>query len=228
VIAAGQISPRAVTFTIAAALIIVLSIAALVAGFAATFVSCSRGTDMGDANAFIRVGPPAVFGGALGVALGRQVWRRRRGLRPPARSRPLIFLRIVLGLATFATIAAVATWLLLGIPPWSATSAVFYAPYYVSHVVPVLLFLRLFTEVSALAFVPNVTALMIVRDSFARSRLIIVASLGAVAAATLGYLDLRTSDITPHGWALTLLDGALCLTLCLAAVDSFDTPRSVN
>jgi hypothetical protein len=228
VTAARRISPRAVAFTIAAALIIVLSVATLLAGIAATFVSCSPGTDMGDANAFIRVGPPAVFGGAFGVALGRQVWRRRRGVGPPTPSRPLTFLRIVLGLATFATIAAAATWFLLGIPPWSVTSAVFYGPYYVSHVVPLLLFLRLFTEVSALAFVPNVTALMLARDGVARSWLIIVASLGAVAAATLGYLDVGTSDITPHGWALTLLDGALCLTLCLAAVDSFDSPRSVN
>jgi hypothetical protein len=228
VTAAAQRSPRAVAFTIAAALITMVSVATLLAGFAATLFSCSPGTDMGDANAFIRVGPPAVLGGAWGMTLGREVWRRRRFFGPPGCGRPLFCLRTVIQLATFATIAAGATWLLLAIPPWSATVAVFYGPYYASEVVPLLLFLRLFAEVSTLAFVPAIAAWMLARDRVPYSRLIILAILGAIAAAVLGYLDVRTSDITPHGWALSLLDGALSLTLCLAAVDSFDAQRSTH
>jgi hypothetical protein len=217
-----------VAFAIAAALIIVLSIATLLTGFAATLASCSPGTDMGDANAFIGVGPPAVLGGALGVSLGRQVWRRRQRFAQPTHLRPFTLLRIVLCLAACATISAVTTWLLLRIPPWGTTSTVFYGPYYVTHVVPMLLFLRLFTEVSAVAFVPNVTASVLARGRVAPLGLAVVASLGAIAAAILSYLDLVVSDINPHGWALTLLDGVLFVTLCLAAVDSFDVQRSVN
>jgi hypothetical protein len=209
--------------TACAWLLFLVSAGALLVGGMATLFSLSPGTDMGDAYALVRVGPPLLGGGAFGMLLVRRLRQLRKPSASQEDTRPQSFASPLRELAWAAALIALAfggTWFLFFMPPWSRTPLTVYGPYYQAEVVPLRIFVAVVIALLAIRFLPRLAALSLARGIFKPTHIAVLAMAGAFSVALRSYAQWAGIPAMPHVIVLYVLDISLAAVLFVAAIEA--------